>query len=92
MRLFLLMVAFVFATLSDAAAQRFERNIDRPGSDYSNTAMDSASGCSLACSQDNECRAWTFVRPGVQTPSGRCWLKDSVPQARSNNCCISGVK
>jgi PAN domain-containing protein len=92
MRLCLLVAAFVFATLGDAAAQRFEQNIDRPGGDYSNTAMDSASGCSLACSQDNQCRAWTFVRPGVQTPSGRCWLKNSVSQTRSSNCCISGVK
>jgi DNA-binding winged helix-turn-helix (wHTH) protein len=79
-------------TAMDSASGYFKQNTDRPGSDYSNTAMGSASGCSLACSQQNQCRAWTFVKPGVQTASGRCWLKNSVPQVYSNNCCTSGIK
>jgi hypothetical protein len=81
MRAFLLTascLAFGFVITDNAKAQVFEQNIDRPGSDYSNTATNSA--------------CWTWVRPGVQTPSGRCWLKNAVPSSNSNGCCISGVK
>jgi hypothetical protein len=38
------------------------------------------------------CRAWTFVKPGVQGPQARCWLKHQAPEARPHPCCISGVK
>ena len=79
-----------------AAAQSrfftFELNIDRPGRDYNNTPSRGASDCSFACQADNRCRAWTYVRPGVQGPSGRCWLKNAVPGAVRNNCCTSGVR
>ena len=70
----------------------FERNIDRPGSDFRNTASPGANECSFACQLENQCRAWTFVRPGVQGPSGRCFLKTNVPRARRNNCCTSGAR
>ena len=32
-----------------------------------------------------------LVRPGIQGPSGRCWLKRAVPQKVTNGCCVSGV-
>jgi PAN domain len=70
----------------------FERNIDRPGSDFRNTESPGANDCSFACQMENQCRAWTFVRPGVQGPSGRCFLKNSVPQARGDSCCTSGAR
>jgi hypothetical protein len=69
-----------------------ERNIDRPGRDYSNAPSPGASQCSFSCQAENRCRAWTFVRPGIQGSAGRCWLKDSVPAAVRNNCCTSGVR
>ena len=79
-----------------AAAQSrfftFEQNIDRPGRDYSNAPSRGASDCSFACQVENRCRAWTYVRPGIQGPSGRCWLKNVVPGAVRNNCCTSGVR
>ena len=70
----------------------FERNIDRPGSDYSNLPSKSAVDCSFACQMENRCRAWTFVRPGIQGPSGRCFFKDPAPRAMRNDCCTSGVR
>jgi PAN domain len=70
----------------------FERNTDRPGLDYKNAPSRGASDCSFACQLENRCRAWTYVRPGIQGPSGRCWFKSSAPRAVSNSCCTSGVR
>jgi hypothetical protein len=48
--------------------------------------------CSFACQLSNQCRAWTFVRPGIQGPSGRCFFKSPAPAATRNTCCTSGVR
>jgi len=71
-----------------------ENNIDRPGMDYSNFDLPSAnpSLCEKACDDDPSCRAFTYVRPGYQGTSARCWLKSGVPDAVPNSCCISGSK
>jgi PAN domain len=75
-----------------------EARVDRPGGDLfsfstgnagsEQTAIDS---CSAACSRDVRCRAWTWVKPGVQGPYGKCWLKQSVPNRVVSDCCTSGV-
>jgi 1-phosphatidylinositol phosphodiesterase len=72
----------------------FEVNVDRPGYDFSNFDLPQPRPelCRDACLRDNQCRAFTYVNPGVQGPSARCWLKMSVPTATTSNCCISGVK
>jgi hypothetical protein len=92
----LALLVFAFSLPSHAVAQSkfftFEQNTDRPGRDYSNAPSEGASDCSFACQLENRCRAWTYVRPGVQGPSGRCWLKNAVPQALRNTCCTSGVR
>jgi hypothetical protein len=91
-----LVMEFAFGAPSPAAAQSkffsFERNPDRPGRDYSNTASPGAVECSFACQAENRCRAWTFVKGGIQGPSGRCFFKDPAPPARRNNCCTSGLR
>jgi hypothetical protein len=91
-----LVIGFAFGVPGPAAAQSkfftFEKNTDRPGRDYSNTASRSAVDCSFACQRENRCRAWTFVRPGIQGPSGRCFLKDPAPPKRPNKCCTSGLR
>lgn len=49
--------------------------------------------CRRICELTPECRAWTWVKPGVQGPGGVCWLKGSVPQTREPNPdCVSGIK
>jgi hypothetical protein len=70
-------------------------NIDRPGGDYTNITLPPGSVsqvCLNLCSADAPCKAWTYVKPGVQAPNPRCWLKNTVPEARANSCCTSGVK
>jgi hypothetical protein len=71
-----------------------EFNIDRPGFNLRNFDLNEADYrlCDRACAGDPKCRAWTYVRPGVQGPRAQCWLKHSVPATRASNCCTSGVK
>lgn len=71
-----------------------EPNFDRPGQDYKGFDLDSenANICESACTNDAKCKAWTYVKPGVQGPKARCWLKAGVPPLTSNGCCISGLK
>lgn len=61
-----------------------------PGSDYANFSAASASVCRNSCGGDPRCRAWTWVKPGIQGPHGRCWLKHRVPTLVKDNCCDSG--
>jgi hypothetical protein len=56
--------------------------IDRPGSDLFEgaTAGDGSVGaCKAACNLSSNCKAWTWVPPGIQGPQSKCWLKSSVP-------------
>jgi hypothetical protein len=89
----------LFWALGGAAAGKLpsvtiETAIDRPGGDYHSFDVGNASveACRTACAKDSRCRAYTFVRPGVQGKLARCWLKDSVSKARKGACCDSGVK
>ena len=68
--------------------------VDLSGGDYSKFWAASADPqlCQAACRADAKCAAWTYVKPGVQGPQARCWLKSQVPQATQNECCTSGVE
>lgn len=92
---FLAAIAFIFF-VSIALVESFalETNTDRPGMDYSSFDLGSAnpSLCEQACNSDPDCRAFTYVKPGVQGPNARCWLKNGIPTATPNDCCDSGVK
>jgi hypothetical protein len=71
-----------------------EFEIDRFGGDYrtfDTPANSTGNACAAACAQDNRCRAWTYLRPGYGTASGRCYLKSRVTPPRRRACCISGV-
>ena len=76
------------------AMSALEVSIDRPGSDYTSFDLSSPdpAACQKACADDARCVAFTYVIPGHQGPSARCWLKDSVPDQVPNDCCTSGVK
>jgi len=78
------------------ASVSVETGVDRPGQDYRSFDLaPSIAGfdpCKSACESDANCKAWTFVKPGVQGPKARCWLKSGTPPPRPNGCCVSGVK
>jgi len=94
--LLLLGIGIALSHSGSAIAQNstFERNIDRPGSDqYSfNLTRPNARDCRNVCLIDFNCRAWTYVEPGIQGPQARCWIKYTVPAPQPNTCCVSGVK
>jgi uncharacterized protein YkwD len=71
----------------------FRTNTNRPGSDYANFDLKGAypSDCRDACLKDAACKAWTYVKPGVQGPKARCWLKNAAPGERPDECCVSGI-
>jgi hypothetical protein len=71
-----------------------ERDTDRPGADYIYYELPAARPelCRAACEGDSKCRAFTYVKPGIQGDSARCWLKSRITDAVSNTCCVSGVK
>jgi hypothetical protein len=48
--------------------------------------------CRDACAKDPKCKAYTWVKPGVQGPTARCWLKHSVPAKSTDYNTISGRK
>ena len=72
-----------------------EWNTDRPGADlrsFQQLLADPAI-CRKACNDEAACRAWTYVKPGVQHPiTARCYLKRTAPAAHASGCCTSGVK
>jgi hypothetical protein len=82
------------SSLTAASTGGMEFDIDRPGLDYSNFELGQSdpAKCQSACAADSKCKAWTYVKAGNQGAKPRCWLKDSYPAARTNPCCISGVK
>ena len=63
---------------------------DQPGGDYTNFEAASWFVCRNSCGGDSRCRAWTWVKPDIQGPAGRCWLKDRTPPLVRNACCNSG--
>ena len=71
-----------------------EPDVDRRGQDYRNFDLQEARPelCESECVRDGECKAFTYVKPGQQGPSARCWLKSAVPLPVSDACCVSGVR
>jgi len=71
-----------------------ELNTNRQGGDYTSLDLQAPDPgiCESTCMGDARCLAWTFVQPGIQGPSARCWPKNSVPPPSANNCCVSGTK
>lgn len=96
LRSVLIIVAALLLQASAAGAEEsVESGVNRPGRDYKDFAMEpSIAGhapCQAACVNDSWCRAWTYVKAGVQGPKAHCWLKKSVPEPVKDNCCVSGV-
>ena len=74
--------------------EQLEEDTDRPGNNYRNFDIPHPEPeiCLIDCQVDPRCKAFTYVKPGLQGPKARCWLKDAVPNAKPSPGCISGVK
>lgn len=72
----------------------FEPDTDRVGNDFYgfNLAQADAATCQASCTYNAQCLAWTYVKPGIQGPAPRCYLKNAVPAPARNGCCVSGTK
>ncbi len=87
-----------FAMIDTAAAQTYymttEEGYDRLGGDYKNYPLPSpgAAQCSSACLSEPQCKAYTYVKPGIQGPQARCWLKNSFQMRTKQDVTVSGVK
>jgi hypothetical protein len=57
-----------------------------------NVAQPDPAMCQASCNYNAQCVAWTYVKPGVQGPVPRCYLKNAVPAPTRNACCVSGAK
>lgn len=57
-----------------------QRSVNFPGMDIggSDTSDDRGRMCRALCVASLQCHAFSWVRPGVQGPSARCWLKSGV--------------
>ena len=71
-----------------------ELDTNRYGQDYRSVELPAADPklCQEICNREPQCKAFTYVKPGVQGPSPRCWLKHSVPGPNRDPNCVSGVK
>jgi hypothetical protein len=70
-----------------------EQDTNRFGEDYKGLDLDTPEPalCAEACMQEAKCRAWTYVKPGVQADNAKCWLKNKVPPPSPDDNCVSGV-
>jgi hypothetical protein len=71
-----------------------ETNIDRGGQDYRSFELQEARPeiCREACiAEAPHCKAFTYVKPGVQGSLARCYLKSGVPAPMPSAGCDSGV-
>jgi len=75
------------------AGMTLEANTDRPGRDYRRDAnIQSAEACAAICAREQQCRAFTWVRAGVQGPEPNCWLKAAVTVPQAAGFAVSGIK
>jgi len=81
------------AVAREVIGSGMEDGTDRPGTDYSSTPLGpDPADCQQMCFFGRAtCRAWTYVRPGIQGPNAVCHLKRSAPAPVANDCCISGT-
>jgi hypothetical protein len=82
-----------FASLASAEVT-LQPGTDRMGSDYKGFALDDADPalCQQACLDDDTCKSYTYVNPGIKGPQAMCYLKNAVPPATEDECCTSGMK
>jgi hypothetical protein len=82
------------SSATDAKTYAMEQDTNRYGEDYKDLDLDAPdpARCAEACMNEAKCKAWTYVKPGVQADNARCWLKNKVPPPSADDNCVSGVK
>jgi len=88
MRKYALLAALLLSYLPADAVD----GVNMPGFDYTNFNADSSFICRDSCGGDSRCQGWTWVKPGIQGPSGHCWLKSRLPKLVKDQCCSSGPR
>src|SRR5262245_53846296 len=81
-------------TGSQVGTDAMEFDFDRPGQDIDDFDLMAADPwlCDQACRANPNCKAWTYVKPNTdQGPRPRCWLKDAIPEAVPDTCCVSAI-
>lgn len=91
MRRFFGVLALALIASSSLAQPLMEADSQRFGATYARQPAETPAACLTACLRDGACRAWTYVKPGHQSESGRCELKSAAPPSVRNLCCVSGV-
>lgn len=87
-----LILIFAVSNLGETKSCSTESNTDRMGYDYRRiSGVSTPDQCRTLCENDVKCQAYTWVKPGIQETAAVCYLKDPVPGAASNSCCVSGV-
>ncbi|THB69269.1 MAG: hypothetical protein D6E12_04915 [Desulfovibrio sp.] len=78
---------------SSTASEVFLPNVNLPGMDYADfdVASNDYRDCYAVCAQDPGCRAYTYVRPGLQGAFGHCWLKTGVSAQVADSNTASGI-
>jgi PAN domain. len=71
---------------------KMEYDTNRLGGDYKSFQASAPDQCRDSCAGEDQCVAFTFVKAGVQGPTGVCWLKGSVPPPNPDTNCVSGIK
>jgi len=89
-----LVAVMAWALGAPAPAFALEQGINRPGGDFHGFDLPQPwpEKCRNACNADPRCKSWTYVKPGVQSQSAKCWLKGTIPQPVRDPNCVSGVK
>ncbi|MFO8085856.1 MAG: PAN domain-containing protein, partial [Desulfobacterales bacterium] len=95
---FITLLITTFFAANETAA--WENGINRPGSDIPGAAFwvnknveafTAVQKCADACKKRQDCRCFTWVKPGIQGADSRCWLKNSIPAPAKKEWCISGL-
>jgi hypothetical protein len=79
--------------LHETILSGMDDNTNRAYSDYRNfsVSVPHVEQCQETCTADSNCRAWAYVRPDAPGKSATCYLKNAIPAAFHDDCCISGV-
>lgn len=87
-------IVCLVALVSGASATHAQVGFDRPGGDYSVTAIRSGdpAACAVRCDRDNRCRAWSFSYPRTLARDAMCRLKGEVRPVKEDSCCVSGIR